>query len=473
MSIDVLIVDDEADIRDLVADILKDDGYNPRLAKDSKSALEAIEERVPSALVLDIWLQGSQMDGLGILEAVKNKYPHLPVIMISGHGNIETAINSIKLGAYDFIEKPFKEDRLLLLLRRAIETARLKLENEELKRRGAYESQLIGSSSAVTNLRNMIDKVSQTESRILITGAAGCGKEVVARGIHERSPRAHRPFVVLSSASLADDNIDSELFGQNTKAGAGDGECKLGVFERAHGGTLFIDDVSDMSTSTQGKLLRILQNKKFERIGSSKSVDIDVRVIAASTKDLQKEIKEGRFREDLYYRLNVVPIQIPSLSERKEDIVPLMEYFIKRCANILGMKPRAISQNAIASMQSYSWPGNVRQLRNVIERLLIMAPEDDSEPISSKMLPEEMLTANPATARPESNADIMGLPLRAAREIFEKQYLTAQLSRFDGNISRTASFIGMERSAFHRKLKLLSINNNEKAETEECETACV
>lgn len=461
MSLDVLVVDDEQDIRELISDILKDDGYSPRIANDSISAIEAIDERVPSAMVLDIWLQGSDMDGLGILESVKRKYPNLPIIMISGHGNIETAINSIKLGAYDYLEKPFKEDKLLLLLKRAIETARLKEENAELKVRGAYESQLIGTSSAVVQLKTIIEKVGQTESRILISGPAGCGKEVVARAIHERSSRSKNPFVVLNAASISAENVEVELFGQKDDAGINGGERKIGTFERAHGGTLFIDEVSDMPLATQGKILRILQDKSFERTGGSRQVKVDVRVIAATTRDLQREIAEGRFREDLFYRLNVVPVQIPSLSERKEDLVPLTKYFVRRCADMLGVAPRKISDNAIAAMEAYSWPGNVRQLRNVIERLLIMAPDDPDAPITSAMLPPEMLLDNPVTSRPETNADIMGLPLRAAREMFEKQYLAAQLDRFSGNISRTASFIGMERSAFHRKLKLLNIHGND------------
>ncbi len=465
MSLDVLVVDDEADIRDLISDILKDDGFSTRLASNSNSALAALNERIPSAIVLDIWLQGSDLDGLGILEKVKSKYPNLPVIMISGHGNIETAINSIKLGAYDYIEKPFKEDRLLRLLRRAIETARLKNENAELRVRGVLENQLVGNSPAVTSLKNAIDRVAATESRVMIAGPAGCGKEIVARLIHQKSKRRNGPFTILNAASISPEKVESELFGLEDDSGFSNNIRKVGTFEKSHGGTLFLDEVADMPLAAQGKILRILQESSFERAGSNKKVSVDVRVIAATNKDLQKEIAEGRFREDLYYRLNVVPIKIPSLKERLGDLIPLANYFIKRCASMLGVAPKTLSQSAVATMEVYDWPGNIRQLRNVIEWLLIMSPEDASE-ITSSMLPPEILSSNPMSSSSGINPDIMGLPLRAAREIFEREYLATQLQRFGGNISRTASFIGMERSAFHRKLKSLGVNNNENNEEE-------
>lgn len=461
MSLDVLVVDDEQDIRDLISDILKDEGYTPRTAHDSATAIEAINERLPAAVVLDIWLQGSEMDGLGILEAVKQAYPELPVIMISGHGNIETAINSLKLGAYDYIEKPFKEDKLLLLVKRAIETAKLKYENEELKQRSVFESQLIGDSVAITNLKNAIARVAPTESRVMITGPAGCGKEVVARIIHQNSGRQNGPFVILNSASISSDRVEEELFGRDINViSGGRVEGKIGTFEKAHGGTLFLDEVADMPLAVQGKILRILQDNSFERVGGNRQVRVDVRVIASTNKDLQKEISEGRFREDLYYRLNVVPMKIPSLKERKGDLRPLASYFVKRCADMLGVAERKISDSAIAAMEVYDWPGNIRQLRNVIEWLLIMAPEDVNEPITSAMLPPDILSTNPLVTTDSMSIDIMGMTLRAARESFERQYLSVQLSRFGGNVSRTASFVGMERSAFHRKLKLLSINSN-------------
>lgn len=462
MSIDVLIVDDEEDIRDLISDILKDDGYAPRVANDSKTAIEAVRERVPSAMILDIWLQGSELDGLGILESVKSKYPNLPVIMISGHGNIETAINSIKLGAYDYIEKPFKEDRLLRLVKRAIETAKLKDENAELRVRGGIENSLIGTSVAVTALKNTIEKVAQTESRIMIKGPAGCGKEAVARIIHQKSRRKDAPFVILNAASISPDRVEEELFGKEDLSINGFGvERKIGTFEKAHGGTLFLDEVADMPFSVQGKILRILQENSFERVGGNRSVKIDVRVISSTNKDLQKEIAEGRFREDLFYRLNVVPLNVPSLVERSGDLIPLTNYFIKRCSESLGVVPRKISDNAMATMEIYDWPGNVRQLRNVIEWLLIMAPENTALPIEASMLPPEILQNIPMSDSSGISKDILGLPLRAAREVFEKQYLTSQLKRFGGNVSKTANFVGMERSAFHRKIKMLDIHNEE------------
>lgn len=461
MSVDVLVVDDEEDIRDLISDILKDDGYTPRVANDSKSAIEAVKERVPAAMVLDIWLQGSDLDGLGILESVKSKYPNLPVIMISGHGNIETAINSIKLGAYDYIEKPFKEDRLLRLVKRAIETAKLKDENALLRVRGGIENNLIGKSPSVTALKNAIERVAPAESRIMIKGPAGCGKEVVARIIHQKSKRKDNPFVILNAASISPDRVEEELFGKEDSSGIGlGGDRKIGTFEKAHGGTLFLDEVADMPLAVQGKILRILQDNSFERVGGNRSVKVDVRVISSTNKDLQKEIEQGRFREDLFYRLNVVPLNVPSLVERSGDLKPLTDYFIKRCSESLGVTPRKISENAMAAMEVYDWPGNIRQLRNVIEWLLIMAPDDPNELITSSMLPPEILQNTPMSDSSGISKDIMGLPLRAAREVFEKQYLSSQLKRFGGNVSRTASFVGMERSAFHRKIKSLDIHNS-------------
>jgi two-component system nitrogen regulation response regulator NtrX len=472
MSIDILVVDDEKDIRDLISDILKDDGYSPRVANDSVSAIDAVNERAPSAVLLDIWLQGSKMDGLGILESLKKSHPNLPVIMISGHGNIETAINSIKLGAYDYIEKPFKEERLLYLVKRAIETASLKDENAQLKVRSGFDSQLVGKSASITALKSSINKVAPTESRVLITGPAGSGKEVVARLIHQQSNRKTGPFIILNAASISTERVEEELFGIEDHSGlSGSSERKIGTFEKAHGGTLFLDEIADMPLSTQGKILRILQENSFERMGGNRSVVIDVRVVAATNKDLKKEIAAGRFREDLYYRLNVVPLRVPSLSERKGDLIPLVNHFVKRCSETLGLAPRKISESAIAAMEMYDWPGNIRQLKNAIEWLLIMAPENPAKPIDSSMLPPDIISKNPLSESVSLSGDIMGVPLRAAREIFEKQYLTAQLQRFGGNVSRTAAFVEMERSAFHRKLKSLNINNNneEKISEEICE----
>ena len=455
MTADILIVDDEADIRDLISDILKDAKYDTRTAHNSDSAFKTIAERVPSVLILDIWLQGSELDGLGILEMVKKKYPHMPVIMISGHGNIETAVSAIKTGAYDFIEKPFKEDRLLLLVARAIEHARLRSENTELKTRGKLETALTGNSPAIQQLRHSLEKIAPTASRVLITGLPGTGKEMYARLIHAKSPRADGNFVVMNASGLSPDRVEAELFGIEDSNPTGGAE-KLGLFERAHNGTLFIDEVADMPLETQSRVLRALQDQGFMRVRGKRRVEVDVRVIAGSNRDLETEIAAGRFREDLYYRLNVVPIRMPSLKERRDDIPELCRYFLRRASEMAGMQVRDLSEEAIAMLQAYQWPGNVRQLRNMMEWLLIMTA-GSKEPISADELPPEILSSNPVIARPETNADIMSIALRDARELFEKQYLAAHIERFGGNISKTSSFVGMERSALHRKLKMLGI----------------
>ncbi|MCP5361509.1 MAG: sigma-54-dependent Fis family transcriptional regulator [Hyphomicrobiales bacterium] len=456
MSLDILIVDDESDIRDLVSDILKDEGYSPRTAKDSVSAFEAIAKRIPNAILLDIWLEDSELDGLGVLELVKQRYPEVPVIMMSGHGNIETAVNSILMGAYDYIEKPFKAERLLVVLKRAIEAARLKSENSMLRSRYHNRFQLIGNNPSIIQLRQSISRVAPTGSRVFITGPAGAGKEVVGRIIHEKSRRCHGPFVVFSTASMTSEMVDQELFGIEDDKGIGSLPKKIGVFEKANNGTLFVDEVTDIPVSVQGKFVRVLQDKTLTRLGGSRPIEVNVRVIAATSYDVSDAIARGLLREDLYYRLNVVPIKVPPLKDRREDIPMLSDYFLKFFAEQNGQPVRKLSEDAIAAMQAYEWPGNVRQLRNMIEWLLIMAP-DSHEPINSAMLPKEIFSTGPSTLSPELNTDIMSIPLREAREIFERQYLTAQISRFGGNISRTSAFIGMERSALHRKLKSLSI----------------
>lgn len=458
MVSDILIVDDELDIREMIADILDDEGYLTRNASNSADVFQAIKERTPHLIILDIWLQGSELDGLGILKHLKASYPHLPVIMMSGHGTIDTAVQAIKMGAYDFIEKPFQEERLLLVTKRALEASSLKRENEELKQRGSYESQLIGTSPAIVGLRKSIEKVAQTSSRVLISGPSGSGKEVVARAIHERSSRASRPFVILNGASLQSASVEEELFGKEFREGIGSGsKRKIGTLEKAHGGTLYIDEVADMPIAIQGKLLRVLQQGNFERVGGSVPVKVDVRIIAATNQDLTEAIEKGNFREDLYYRLNVVPLSIPALNARKEDLIPLMQYFMRRCSSLMGIAPRKINQSAIAVMQAYHWPGNVRQLRNVIEWLLIMAPQNKDEPVTADLLPPDILAEVPTKVGSDIGDDILSLPLRSAREAFEKHYLKSQLNRFGGNVSKTAEFVGMDRSAFHRKLRSLKV----------------
>lgn len=460
MAHDILIVDDEADIRMLIAGILNDEGMKTREAADADQAFAQVAARRPSLVVLDIWLQGSRLDGLGILETLKRDNPNLPVIMISGHGTIETAVNAIKVGAYDFIEKPFKADRLILMVDRAIEAARLKRENEELKLRAGGDIELVGRSAAINQVRQSIDKVSPTGSRVLITGQAGSGKEVVARLIHAHSRRSTGPFVGLNCATMRPDRLEMELFG--TEAGVDGGGRKIGTFEQAHGGTLLLDEVADMPLETQGKIVRALQEQTFERVGGGSRVEVDVRVIATSNRDLQVEIELGRFRQDLFYRLAVVPIRVPSLAERREDIPLLARHFMQRSSEASGLPPRDFGEDAMAALQAYDWPGNVRQLRNVVDWLLIMAQGDHREPIRADMLPPEIGAITPTVLKWDKGGEIMGLPLREAREVFEREYLLAQVTRFGGNISRTAAFVGMERSALHRKLKSLGVHGNDK-----------
>ncbi len=453
MALDILIVDDEEDIRALISGVLDDEGYGTRTASDSDSALAALAERRPSLLILDIWLQGSRLDSIELLDEVKRRDPALPVIVISGHGNVETAVAAIKRGAYDFIEKPFQTEQLLQVVKRATETERLKRENEELRERAGYETELTGSSSMINGVRATIKRVAATGSRVLITGAAGSGKEIAARLLHQWSPRAGSPFVVVSAARMEPERVEEELFG----AEEGGHVVRSGLFEQAHGGTLFLDEVADMPLTTQAKILRVLTEQVFQRIGGSRWVRVDVRVISATSRDLSAEIVEGRFREDLYYRLNVVPVRLPSLSERREDIAELVNYFLARYAAERRLTTPVLTEAAAAVLQGYEWPGNVRQLRNVVERTLILAAPERIGQIDIDMLPPE-IAMEPAKLFPGPAAQsIMGTPLRVAREAFEREYLRAQIRRFSGNISRTAVFIGMERSALHRKLKALGL----------------
>ncbi|WP_173931756.1 sigma-54 dependent transcriptional regulator [Chelativorans sp. Marseille-P2723] len=453
MASDILVVDDEEDIRELVAGILSDEGHEARTARDSDTALAAIAERVPRLVLLDIWLQGSTLDGLALLDKIKEMHPELPVVMISGHGTIETAVSAIKRGAYDFIEKPFKADRLLLICERALETSRLRREVEDLKRRSGETFDLIGTSHAINQLRQTIERIGPTNSRVMLIGPSGSGKELAARAIHAASHRANAPFVCVNAASITPERMEMELFGTESNGG----ERKVGALEEAHRGTLYLDEVADMPRETQGKILRVLVDQQFERLGGTKRVKVDVRIISSTARNLETMIAEGRFREDLYHRLAVVPVPIPPLAERREDIPMLVQHFMHQIVEQVGIRPRRLGDDALAVLQAHDWPGNIRQLRNNIERLMILTRGDDDDAlITADLLPAEIGDMMPRVPT-QSDQHIMALPLREAREMFEREYLLAQINRFGGNISRTAEFIGMERSALHRKLKSLGV----------------
>jgi two-component system nitrogen regulation response regulator NtrX len=452
---EILIVDDETDIRDLVSGILEDEGYATRTARNSDEALAAVATRRPSLVLLDIWLQGSTLDGLQMLDVIRQEHPELPIVMISGHGNIETAVAAIKQGAYDFIEKPFKADRLLLVAERAIEHLRLRREVKQLRQMAPVAPILIGKSAAVTQLRQTIEKVARTNSRILLVGPSGSGKELAARTIHQMSNFSAGPFVVLNAAAITPERMEVELFGQERTNGSD--ARKSGALEEAHGGTLFIDDVAELPKETQNKILRVLVDQSFQRVGGSAKVTVDVRIMSSTARNLEAEIAAGKFREDLYHRLSVVPIRVPPLAERREDVSMLVDYFMEQISQVTGLPKRRIGEDAMAVLQSHDWPGNVRQLRNNIERLMILAGGDPDAVIDSSMLPQDVGSMVPNMPNGNGGEQLMGLPLRDAREVFEKEYLVAQISRFGGNISRTAEFVGMERSALHRKLKALGI----------------
>ena len=461
MSLDILIVDDERDIRDLVAGVLSDEGYECRTAGDSKTALEAIDQRRPSLVLLDVWLHGSPMDGLEVLDAIKAREPELPVIIFSGHGNIDTAVSAIGRGAADFIEKPFEAEKLLHLVARATETERLRRENAQLRQGFSGADEFTGNSSAINQVRATLKRVASTGSRLLITGPAGAGKEVAARLLHSRSARAGGAFVSVNSARITPERFEQELFGEET----GGKLVRPGLFELADGGTLYLDEVADMPLSTQARILRVLTEQSFVRVGGLRQIRVDVRVVSSSTRNLEKEIAERRFREDLFYRLNVVPVTVPSLAERREDVPALVHHFFTRYANEQGIAPPEIGIEAMTALQAYDWPGNVRQLRNVVERTVILTPREKLSRIEADMLPSEIVTGR--IQGDSRMSALMSVPLREARENFEREYLKVQIRRFSGNISRTASFIGMERSALHRKLKLLGMGERREDVSEE------
>jgi two-component system, NtrC family, nitrogen regulation response regulator NtrX len=458
VAADILIVDDETDIRELIAGILQDEGYETRLAHNSDAALTEISQRRPSLVVLDIWLQGSKLDGLDLLLEIKKVHADVPVVIISGHGNIETAVSAIKRGAYDYIEKPFNADRILHVVSRALETSRLKRENEKLRGRTGLDIEFMGSSQAVRQLRQMLKKVAPSNSRVLIRGPLGSGKEMAARALHEFSHRAAGPFVTLSAATMAPERLEEELFGVESQPGQ---VPRIGALEEAHGGTLYIDEVADMPPETQAKVLRVLLDQTFQRVGGNKKVKVDVRIISSSAKNLESLIAAERFRDDLYHRLGVVPVNVPSLSERREDIPELIEHFAKSYMVTSGMPTKKFARESITILQTREYPGNVRELRNNVERILIVASGEETDEITPAMLPNDK-----ASTGQTSNGGIehlLAMPLRDAREAFERDYVAAQIARFGGNISRTALFIGMERSALHRKIKLLGMAGRDDA----------
>jgi two-component system nitrogen regulation response regulator NtrX len=460
MAADILIIDDEADIRELISGILQDEGYETRLAHNSDAALAEITHRRPSLVVLDIWLQGSKLDGLDLLLEIKQRVADLPVVIISGHGNIETAVSAINRGAYDYIEKPFNADRLLLVISRALETSRLKRENEDLKGRSGLDADLIGNSAAVKTLKQTLKKIAPTNSRVMIMGPMGSGKELVARTLHAMSARASGPFVVLSAATLEPERLEERLFGREQGP---DLPQVIGALEEAHSGTLYFDEVADMPAETQAKLLRVLLDQTFQRVGGNKKIKVDVRILSSTARDLQALIAAQSFREDLYHRLGVVPVRVPSLTERREDIPLLVSHFARIFSASSGQAPRPFADDAVAVLQTRDWPGNVRELRNNVERIMILAAGEGQGEIRAADLPAQ---ESPATGAHFSGEHLLTMPLRDAREAFERDYIAAQLSRFGGNISRTSAFIGMERSALHRKIKMLGLSSREEEAAE-------
>ena len=454
---DILITDDERDIRELISDILQDEGFTTRLAGNSDDCMAEIAKAPPALMILDIWLKDSNMDGIDILKCVKRDYPDIPIVIISGHGNVEIAVAAIKQGAYDFIEKPFNIDQLMVVIRRAMETSKLRRENIDLKRGDVASAEMLGDSAAFRTLKSQLDKVTKSNGRVMLTGPAGAGKEIAARYIHANSNRASAPFVTVSSASIEPDRMEEVLFGRE----GGSRGIEKGLLEEANGGVIYFDEIGDMPLGTQSKILRVLVEQRFQRVGGNDKVQVDLRVISSTNRDLAAAIDAGTFREELFHRLNVVPIAVPSLEERREDIPLLADYFIAMLNKGQGLPLRRLAEDARALLQTMLWPGNVRQLKNVVERVLILGESGDD--ISAKELPASDESALAPEGRIVLSGGLATLPLREARELFEREYLLTQINRFGGNISRTASFVGMERSALHRKLKSLGVSTTNKA----------
>ncbi|PLX91760.1 MAG: Fis family transcriptional regulator [Desulfuromonas sp.] len=449
----ILVVDDERNIRESITGILQDEGFQVITAEDGNSAIDAVNEDRPDLVLLDIWMPG--MDGIETLTQLRKQYDDLQVIMMSGHATIETAVTATKLGAYDFIEKPLSLEKLLVCIHNALKVNDLVEENKSLKEKIGKSYDIIGSSAPVQELKQQIAIAAPTSGWVLITGENGTGKELVARSIHRQSRRSDKPFIEVNCAAIPEDLIESELFGHEKGSFTGATSKRKGKFDLAHGGTLFLDEIGDMSLKTQAKVLRILQEHKFERVGGSKTIEVDVRVIAATNKNLEEEIKAGNFREDLFYRLNVLPFQVPSLRERSEDIEILTNYFLKSYCEKENTPIKHISSDAVEIMKNYRWPGNVRELKNLIERLVIMTPGKE---ITSRALPAEINKGITKNDLPIEGLDID--TFKEAKEVFEREFIRSKLEENDWNVSKTAESISIERSNLHRKIKSYGIELN-------------
>tara|TARA_A100001011_G_C14317633_1_gene848749 strand:+ start:3403 stop:4767 length:1365 start_codon:yes stop_codon:yes gene_type:complete len=454
MKKDIIIVDDEKDIRELLSGILSDEGFETRLAKDIDSLKIELTKRVPSLILLDVWLNESNVDGIDILKIIKKSYPYIPVIMISGHGTIDMAINALKIGAFDFIEKPFDSNILIMSIGRAIEIAELKRQNKELLKENSSINSFLGKSQVATNIRSTLEKVSPTESRILIKGPSGSGKKYLAKLIHNKSNRRDAPFIIANIKRILTNNIESDLFGVEDSEGV---IQKIGLIEQAHKGTLYIDEICNLDSILQARLVELLTEKVIQRINGKYNIDVDVRIVCATSKNIKVEIEQKKFREDLFYRLNVVPFYIPPLNERIEDIPDLIDYFLGICSKELGIANTKLSKEGYNYLQSRKWSGNIRELKNVIEKILILSPKDRNESINLDFINFEQ-ESDEEGFESLVQKKMLSLSLKKAREFFEREYIKIQMKRFNNNVSRTAIFIGMERSALHRKLKILKLN---------------